>query len=64
MAGFGMATVPALIAAAFSAHLLTRPTLRIWASRGAGIFIIIFAVATFVGIDAKTGDIICSPPPS
>ena len=62
MAGFGLATVPALIAAAFGVNFLTRAKDRLWLSRLAGLIIIGFAIATYLGLDVKTGELVCKFP--
>ena len=62
MAGFGLGTVPALIATAFGVNYLTRLGQRIWLSRLAGVVIIGFAVATYMGMDVQVGELVCRPP--
>lgn len=62
MAGFGAGTVPALIATAFGVNYLTRLRERIWLSRLAGVIIIGFAVATYLGVDAQVGELVCKTP--
>jgi sulfite exporter TauE/SafE len=62
MAGFGLATVPALIAAAFGVNFLTRVRERLWFSRLAGLIIIGFAVATYLGLDVQMGELVCKLP--
>lgn len=62
MAGFGMGTIPALIATAFGVNFLTRMRERIWLSRFAGVLIIGFAVATYLGVDAQVGELVCKIP--
>lgn len=62
MAGFGAGTMPALIATAFGVNYLTRLRERIWLSRLAGVLIIGFAVATYMGVDVQVGELVCKTP--
>ncbi len=62
MAGFGLATIPALIAAAFGVNFLSRARDRIWLSRMAGLVIIGFAIATYLALDVKIGALVCKLP--
>lgn len=62
MAGFGAGTIPALIATAFGVNYLTRMRERIWLSRLAGVMIIGFAVATYLGMDVQVGELVCKTP--
>ncbi len=62
MAGFGLATIPALIAAAFGVNFLASVKNRLWLSRIAGIIIIGLAIATYLGMDAKLGELVCELP--
>jgi len=62
MAGFGLATIPALIAAAFGVNIMARAKDRLWLSRFAGLIIIAFAVATYLGLDVQVGELVCEFP--
>ena len=63
MAGFGLATIPALILTAFGARSLVATRNRLWLSRAAGLLIIGFAIATYMGVDAQIGALVCKTPP-